>query len=307
MARISSGMINSSALIDLQKAQSELYETQRKTATQRAADDLKGYGSDARTVVSLQRMQAQTDAYKSSAEQLTTRLDLQDAHIGRAAESIQSLRESLTNALALGDLSSVAQELENTFTDIKSSFNASLNGKYLFSGNTPSEQPIIADDISDLANNPLADSVYSESEALQVRITESKTVEAGPLGHEVALDALSVLRDLQIFEESGSGPFTDNPTTAEKDAIQAALSQLGSIYEGLLGVQGENGRVLNETDNAVERLETESNLLASLSADITDVDLAEVALELSQAQLQYQATASVFNTIQNLSLVNLLE
>ena len=154
-------MINSSALIDLQKAQSELYETQRKTATQRAADDLKGYGSDARTVVSLQRMQAQTDAYKSSAEQLTTRLDLQDAHIGRAAESIQSLRESLTNALALGDLSSVAQELENTFTDIKSSFNASLNGKYLFSGNTPSEQPIIADDISDLANNPLADSVYS--------------------------------------------------------------------------------------------------------------------------------------------------
>ena len=83
--------------------------------------------------------------------------------------------------------------------------------------------------------------------------------------------------------------------------------RLGCEASGLLGVQGENGRVLNETDNAVERLETESNLLASLSADITDVDLAEVALELSQAQLQYQATASVFNTIQNLSLVNLLE
>ena len=79
-----------------------------------------------------------------------------------------------------------------------------------------------------------------------------------------------------------------------------------SVYEGLIEAQGKNGRVLNETDAAIERHTSERDLLESLSANITDVDLAEVAVQLNQAQLQYQATASVFNTIQDLSLVNLL-
>ena len=146
-------MINSNALTDLQRAQRELFDAQRKTATQREAEDLKGYGSDARTVVSLDRMRAQAEAYKASAEELTTRLDLQDAHIGRAADVVGTLREKLTNALALGDLSSVGSDISAAFSDLKSSFNATLNGKYMFGGNLPTEAPIVADSISDLANN----------------------------------------------------------------------------------------------------------------------------------------------------------
>ena len=167
MTRIASSMINSNALTDLQRAQRELFDAQRKTATQREAEDLKGYGSDARTVVSLDRMRAQAEAYKASAEELTTRLDLQDAHIGRAADVVGTLREKLTNALALGDLSSVGSDISAAFSDLKSSFNATLNGKYMFGGNLPTEAPIVADSISDLANNPLADAVNSDASAVQ--------------------------------------------------------------------------------------------------------------------------------------------
>ena len=306
MTRIASSMINSNALTDLQRAQRELFDAQRKTATQRSAEDLKGYGSDARTVVSLDRMRAQSEAYKSSAEELTTRLDLQDAHIGRAADVVGTLREKLTNALALGDLSSVGSDISAAFADLKSSFNATLNGKYLFGGNLPTEAPIVSDSISDLANNPLADAVNSDASTVQVRIDKSRLVDEAPLAHEISQDSLTILRDLQIFAESVDGPFTENPTQAQQDAIKSALSQMKSVYEGLIEAQGKNGRVLNETDGAIERHTSERDLLEALSADITDVDLAEVAVQLNQAQLQYQATASVFNTIQDLSLVNLL-
>lgn len=306
MTRISSSMINASALNDLQRAQAEMYDAQRKTASQKEADDLKGYGADARTVVSLSRMRAQTEAYGDTASELATRLELQDNHLGRAAELAGSLREELTSALALGDMSGIARKLSSTFSDIKSAFNANLNGKYLFGGNVPEQPPVTATDISDLAANPLADSLNSDSKVLQVRIAENRLVEAGPLAHEEATELLGILRDLQIVEEGPDGPFSDNPTEAQKAAVQAAIAALKPAHENLIGTQAKNGQALNETDTIIERHTSESNVLESLSADITEVDLAEVAVKLNQAQLQYQATASIFRTIQGLSLVDYL-
>lgn len=306
MTRIASSMINTSALNDLQRAQRDLYDAQRKTASQKEAEDLKGYGQDARTVVSLERMRAQTEAYKASAEELTTRLDLQDTHLGRAADVVGSLREKLTSALALGDLSSVATEISAAFSDIKSSFNATLNGKYLFGGTASDRPPIEANSISQLAANPLNLAVNSDGQPVEIRIDTNRLVEAAPLGRTGALDALSVLRDLQIFEEGASGPFDDNPTDAQKAAIQTALTSLKDVHTGLIDLQAQNGQALNQTEAMVTRHSTESDLLASLSADITEVDLAEVAVQLNQAQLQFQATASVFQTIQGLSLVDYL-
>ena len=306
MTRIASSMINTNALADLQKAQQNLFDAQRKTASQKQADDLKGYGQDARTVVSLERMRAQTEAYKSSAEELTTRLDIQDSHLGRAADVMGGLRSKLTEALSLGDLSSVAREVSAAFADIKSSFNATLNGKYLFGGTASDQPPIAAASASDLAANPLADAVNSDGEVVEIRIDTNRLVEAGPLARTGAIDALNVLRDLQIFEEGANGPFDDNPTDAQKTAIQTALESLKTVHTDLIELQAKNGQVLNQTDAAIERHTSEENLLATLTTDITDVDLAEVAVQLNQAQIQFQATASVFQTIQSLSLVDFL-
>lgn len=306
MTRIASSMINASALADLARAQRDLFDTQRQTASQKVADDLKGYGQNARSVVSLERMRAQSEAYKSAASELSTRLDLQDTHLSRASDVVGSLREKLTSALAMNDLSSVASEISTAYSDIKSGFNATLNGKYLFGGTASDSPPIVAGTISDLAANPVADAVNADGETVKVRISENRLVEAAPLARTEAQEILSVLRDLQIFEEGANGPFTENPTQVQKTAIQDALAALKPAHEGLIDLQARNGQVLNQTDDMIERHTQEGDLLSSLTADITDVDMAEVAVKLNQAQLQFQATASVFRTIQSLSLVDFL-
>jgi len=306
MTRIASSMINASALADLARAQRDLFDTQRQTASQKVADDLKGYGQNARSVVSLERMRAQSEAYKSAASELSTRLDLQDTHLSRASNVVGSLREKLTSALAMNDLSSVASEISTAYSDIKSGFNATLNGKYLFGGTASDSAPIVAGTISDLAANPVADAVNADGETVKVRISENRLVEAAPLARTEAQEILSVLRDLQIFEEGANGPFTENPTQVQKTAIQDALAALKPAHEGLIDLQARNGQVLNQTDDMIERHTQEGDLLSSLTADITDVDMAEVAVKLNQAQLQFQATASVFRTIQSLSLVDFL-
>ena len=306
MTRISSSMINSSALQNLQRAQSDMYEAQRQTASQTKADDLKGYGRDAKSLVTLERLRARTDSHLETAKELNIRLSIQDAQLGRATETISTLKEKLTTALSLDDLTQVDSMLRDAFNDLKSSFNTTHNGNYLFSGTRSDTAPIRADSIEDLAANPLTAAVLQNGDAVQVRIDDSRVVQAAPLAQTAAPDALSVLRDLKIFQDSAGGPFNATPDANQKQAIQDAISKLGGVFDGLLSTQAENGRAMNETDAMIERQQGKSDLLSSLSANITEVDLAQVAVELNQAQLQYQATASVFNTIQGLSLVDYL-
>ena len=306
MNRISSSMLNSSALQNLQRSQSDMYEAQRKTASGKIADDLKGYGKDTQAIVSMDRTRAKLESHIEASKELNVRLNIQDAQIGRAADAVADLRENLTTSLALGDLTEVMAYVNSAFSDVKSAFNTTFNGSYVFGGTASNAEPIQADSLADMAANPLTDSINQDGSEVRIRVSESRVVTAAPLAKDAATDMMNLLRDLQIFEDGVDGPFTDNPTEAQKQAIQSAILGLDSVYEGMLEVQSKNGQVMNQTDTLIERQQSQADLLANMTAGMTDADLAQVAVELNQAQIQFQATASIFSTIQSLSLVDYL-
>ncbi|MFC6198216.1 flagellin N-terminal helical domain-containing protein [Ponticaulis profundi] len=306
MNRISSSMLNSSALQNLQRSQSDMYEAQRKTASGKIADDLKGYGKDTQAIVSMDRTRAKLESHIEASKELNVRLNIQDAQIGRAADAVADLRENLTTSLALGDLTEVMAYVNSAFSDVKSAFNTTFNGSYVFGGTASNAEPIQADSLADMAANPLTDSINQDGSEVRIRVSESRVVTAAPLAKDAATDMMNLLRDLQIFEDGVDGPFTDNPSEAQKQAIQSAILGLDSVYEGMLEVQSKNGQVMNQTDTLIERQQSQADLLANMTAGMTDADLAQVAVELNQAQIQFQATASIFSTIQSLSLVDYL-
>lgn len=306
MTRISSAMINANALTHLQIAQEDMFDAQRQSATQTKADDLKGYGRDAKSLVTLQRMLAKGQSHVETSEELNLRLSLQDVQLERAASVMGELKQSLTEAMALDNLSEVDTLVNNAFNDLKSVFNSTHNGKYMFAGTRSDTAPIQTTNLADLAANPLIDAITQDGAVQQIRIDDARVVDAGPLAKDAASEIFSVLRDLKIFNDGATGPFTSNPDDAQKTAIETAIADLGIAFDNILTVQAQNGAVMNETDTIIERQQSENNLLEKLSADITDVDLAEVAVKLNQAQLQFQATASIFNRIQSLSLVDYL-
>lgn len=306
MNRISSSMLNSSALQNLQRSQSDMYEAQRKTASGKIADDLKGYGKDTQAIVSMDRTRAKLESHIEASKELNVRLNIQDAQIGRAADAVADLRENLTTSLALGDLTEVMAYVNSAFSDVKSAFNTTFNGSYVFGGTASNAEPIQADSLADMAANPLTDSINQDGSEVRIRVSESRVVTAAPLAKDAATDMMNLLRDLQIFEDGVDGPFTDNPSEAQKQAIQSAILGLDSVYEGMLEVQSQNGQVMNQTDTLIERQQSQADLLANMTAGMTDADLAQVAVELNQAQIQFQATASIFSTIQSLSLVDYL-
>ena len=63
MTRISSAMIPAASLADLSRAQQALVEAARQSSAQTKASDLKGYGREAQTLVSAQRLVSRTEGF----------------------------------------------------------------------------------------------------------------------------------------------------------------------------------------------------------------------------------------------------
>ena len=64
--------------------------------------------------------------------------------------------------------------------------------------------------------------------------------------------------------------------------------------------------MLHDVDAATDRQKARVESLNGAIGEIVNVDLAEVAIRLNQAQFAYEASANVFNTIRNLTLLNYL-
>ncbi len=139
-----------------------------------------------------------------------------------------------------------------------------------------------------------------------MRVEEGRTVKAGLVAEDVISEALASIKRLAEFDNGASGPFDGTLTQAQKDAITAELSSLSGAFDQLLSAQSENGRLLKEVDSASARQNSQLDALNGAIGDIVNVDLAEVAVRLNQAQFAYEASAGVFNVLRNMSLLNAL-
>jgi flagellar hook-associated protein 3 FlgL len=85
------------------------------------------------------------------------------------------------------------------------------------------------------------------------------------------------------------------------------MTNLNTAFNTVLSAQSENGRLSKEVDSASTRLTSRMNALDEAVGGIVNVDLAEVAVRLNQAQFAYQASSSVFNTLRGLTLLDVLK
>ena len=307
MVRISSAMIPSASLADISRAQQDLVEAARQSSAQTRASDLKGYGREAQTLVSAQRLVARTEGFQATARELTTRMQIQDVTIGRAAEAVSKLKEDLFQNVGLESGEGVRAQLEEAFAVIKDAMNTNLGGRYLFGGVLNDRPPITAASLSDLAANPLEDAMEEGAEAQVMRIEEGRTVQAGLVADDVVSLAMASLKRLAELDEGPDGPFGGDLTNLQKQAIQTELTSLSAAFDHILSRQSENGRLAKDVDSASTRLTSSLNALDEAIGGIVNVDLAEVAVRLNQAQFAYESSASIFNVLRNLSLLNILK
>ncbi len=307
MNRISSAMIPAGSLGDLQRAQRELVEAARQSSAQTRSSDLKGYGREAQTLVSAERLAARLGGFQETARELTTRLQIQDVALGRAAEAVNKLKDELFQNIGLESGEGVRAQLEEAFAVVKDTMNTNLGGRYLFGGVMNDRAPVTATSLSNLAANPLTDSIEQGAQSQMMRVEESRVVSAGLVADDVISEAMAAIKRLAEMDEGVDGPFSGDLTPTQRQAIQTELTNLSQAFDKILSRQAENGRLMKEVDSAGKRLTSRLNALDEAIGGIVNVDLAEVAVRLNQAQFAYESSASVFNVLRNMSLLNMLK
>lgn len=306
MSRISSAMIPMSSMADIAKAQQELVEAARQSSAQTRATDLKGYGREAQTLVSAERMVSRLKGFESTSRELTTRMQIQDVSLGRAAEAVNKLKQSLFQNVGLESGEGVRAQLEEAFAVIKDAMNTNLGGRYMFGGVMNDRPPITAASLDDLAANTLTDVIEQGADVQQMRVEEGRNISAGVVADDVISQAMASIKRLTEMDNGPDGPFGGDLTDVQQAAIQSELTSLNGAFNNILSAQAENGRLTKEVDSASTRLTSRLNALDEAIGGIVNVDLAEVAVRLNQAQFAYNASSSVFNVLRGMSLLSVL-
>jgi flagellar hook-associated protein 3 FlgL len=295
MNRISSAMIPASSLVDIQRAQRELVEAARQSSQQTRATDLQGYGRQAQTLVSAERLSSRLNGFQETARELTSRLKIQDVALDRAAEAVGKLKAGLFQNFTLDSGDGVRVQLEEAFAALKDTMNVDLGGRYLFGGVMNDRPPVAAASLADLAANPLS-----------VSLEQGAQAQAGPVADDVVGQAMAAIKRLAELDGGVNGPFARQLTPVQKDALESEIANLSSAFETILSRQVDNGGLMKDVEAAEDRLTARVTALDSVIGGIVEVDLAEVAVRLNQAQFAYETSASVFNILRDMSLLKML-
>jgi flagellar hook-associated protein 3 FlgL len=299
-------MIPMSSMADIAKAQLELVEAARQSSAQTRANDLKGYGREAQTLVSAERLVSRLKGFEATSRELTTRMQIQDVSLGRAAEAVNKLKQELFQNLGLESGEGIRSQLEEAFAVIKDSMNTNLGGRYMFGGVMNDRAPITATSLNDLAANNLTDVIAQGADAQQMRVEEGRNISAGVVADDVISQAMASIKRLAEMDNGPDGPFGGDLTDVQQAAIQSELTSLNTAFNQILSAQAENGRLSKDVESASSRLTSRLNALDEAIGGIVNVDLAEVAVRLNQAQFAYNASSSIFNVLRGLSLLNVL-
>uniref|UniRef100_UPI00286B7630 flagellin n=1 Tax=Phenylobacterium sp. TaxID=1871053 RepID=UPI00286B7630 len=220
------------------------------------------------------------------------------------------VRQAIAESLASGRADTLMQDIQGYFRNSVEGMNSRYGGKYLFAGGKIDTQPVSATALADLTNpgTPLISDFFHNDEFItQAKIDDSTTVNTGLLADDLGTDLLQAFKDIQVFEESGAGPFTGVLTPAQETFLEGVLATWDTVHRDIVNETARNGMVQKRVESVKKDLVSRQDSLQGMIGEITDADMTLAATALQQAQLSVQAAAQVFLSLQNSSLLNVLQ
>jgi flagellar hook-associated protein 3 FlgL len=278
-----------------------------QVSSQKNATDFKGYAKNAEVLTAMKTAQAKVSGFLDQTTMVSNRLDVQDIGIGQVADATQDARDAVANAIAAGSAETLMQQLSGAFGDIVQGLNSKFNGRYVFAGAKSDTQPTTATKMSDLTAGPPISSLFQNDQYITSnRIDDTTSVDTGQLADKLGTNVYGVFQQVQAYVDA-NGPFTGKLTQTQSDFLKGLLPTLDTVKTGLVTAQAQNGLNQKRFETAKTDLSDQSDTLTTMVGGITDVDMAEAVTRLESAKLAVQASAQVFASLQNSSLLNVLK
>ncbi|UAL11574.1 flagellin [Caulobacter segnis] len=307
MTRVSTVQNYNVMTSNLMKAQVRQNDVGAQVSSQKVASDLKGYAKNAEMLTAMRGTQTRINGLIDQAKMVGNRLEMQDTGLGRVGAATQSAREAIANSLAAGSASTLMQQLTASFGEVVQGLNTKSNGLYVFSGAKTDTATTTATTMPDLtAAAATTDLFQNDQYVMTNRVDEQTSAKTGILGDAVGVDVFDAFKQVQAYVDA-NGPFTGNLTDTQVTFLKGLLPTFDNAYKGVIDAQGKNGVTQKRFESAQKDLSNQADTLTSMVGGITDVDMADAATRLQAAQLAVQASAQVFSSLQQSSLLNVLK
>jgi len=278
-----------------------------QVSSQKNATDLKGYAKNAEVLTAMKSAQAKVAGFLDQTTLVSNRLDIQDTAIGQVSDATQSARDAIANAIAAGSAETMMQALGGAFGDVLQGINSKSNGRYVFAGAKSDTVPTTATSMASLTAAPSTASLFQNDQYITSnRVDDTTTVSTGVLADKLGTGVFDAFKQVQAYVDA-NGPFTGKLTEAQSNFLKGLLPVFDGVKTGLVTAQAQNGLNQKRFETAKTDLSDQADTLATMVGGITDVDMAEAVTRLESAKLAVQASAQVFASLQNSSLLNVLK
>ncbi|MDP1736878.1 MAG: flagellin [Caulobacter sp.] len=306
MNRVATGNSYSSVLNDLMRAQVRQQDASAQVSSGKVAGDLKGFARQAETLLATRSIQTKVEGFLSQGLTLTSKLQSQEQAMTQATDASRGARQAVAEALATGRGEALMSELSSWFSSASDSLNARFGGRYLFAGGQVDTPPVSAGALADLTTQPTVASFFQNDNLVPAsQLDESTTIQSGFLADQLGTGLFDAFRQVQDFVDV-NGDFTGQLTTAQSSFLEGMLDDFDAAANDLTDATARNGLIQNRVDKTMDAQEARRAMLEGMVGGITDVDMAEAISRLQQAQTTVEASAQVFRSLSDSSLLNLL-
>ena len=306
MDRVTTFSAYNSVITNLLAAENRQNQADIQVSSGKVASDLKGFGSNAEALTAAQALKTRVDGYVQTATNVSSQLSAQDSALSEVSNAGQSARQAIAQAIAGGSANGLMASIQSAFSQSIDGLNAQYNGAYLFSGGRVTTPPVNAQNLTDLTSPPAGGIFQNDQLAATTKLNESTTLNTGMLASNIATPLFNAFQALETLNQGPNGPLSGPLTAAQTTALTGLLQTFDAANQGMIQTVAQNGLIQNQVD-AMQSVQTQRQTdLATTIGDMADVDMGQASAQLSQAQTALQASARVFLSLQNTSLLNFL-
>lgn len=298
MIRVTDTSTASGSLYGMELANSRLQQLQTQMSS--GQQITKPSDNPAGTVQALQLRGAvkRNTQYATNANDAMAWMSTSDSTYTQLVQLAQKARTLVVQGLNSGSADSssndaIAQQLTTIRSSMLALANTQYNGRPIFGGNTSGGQAYDS-----------SGQYVGDSGTVLRQVGDSTTVQVNQLGTQVFGDT-STGSDIFSLISNVAAALTPGSSTYGT-LTSSALGQFDSAISQISSAQAQEGATYNEVE-ASQAAQTSTNLaLTSELSNIQDIDIAQQAVLVSTANVNYQAALQTTASIRQESLLNFL-
>jgi len=307
MDRVTTFGAYNSVITNLMRSESRQTEAQIQVSSGKAGSDLQGFASNAEALTASKTLMTRVEGYLQNAKSLQTRMDAQNLALNQVQDAGAQARQAIANAIANGRGEGLMVELDSYLGQASAALNAQHNGRYLFGGGKVNTPPVSVQNIQGLLSPPAGGVFQNDQLVPTAQLDETTTLQTGQLASDVGGDLFNVIASVASFDQGAGGPLNGALSPAQIAFLTNALQSLDAANNKITTAVAINGLAQNRVAQTVTTQQDRQTTLKVMIGGMTDVDMAEAASRLSQAQVALQASAHVFASLQNTTLLDYLK